>query len=160
MSYPKGTCVSCGGETSTCYTPQCRKCFLFDRQPTPESIERQKQVVSDYNKKYALDHKAELRIYKRRQYHKKPLEDKRSARLKRVYGIDAQEFDALYIVQHGLCGICNKFLGHDTSKMQLDHNHKTGKIRLILCPQCNSGLAFFKDNIESLRSAIKYLGGK
>lgn len=160
MSYLKGTCVSCGGETSTYHTPQCRKCYLWGKQPTPESIERQKQIVKEYNRQYSLDHKAELRVYKRQQYNKKPLKNKRDERLKRMYGIDSNEFDALYMIQHGRCGICNKFLGHDTSKMQLDHNHKTGQIRLILCPQCNSGLGFFKDNIESLKSAVKYLGGK
>jgi hypothetical protein len=159
MSYPKGTCVSCGGETSTCYTPQCRTCYRLGRKPSIEDIERQKKIVSVYNKKYFLEHKKELREYRKRLYHKQPPETKRDKYLKRAYGLGYEEFESLYIVQRGLCGICGKFLVYGKDKMQLDHNHKTGHFRLILCPQCNSGLAFFKENIESLKSAIKYLGG-
>ena len=39
----------------------------------------------------------------------------------------------------------------------MDHCHKTKKIRGLLCHTCNSGLGMFKDNIEYLKNAIKYL---
>jgi hypothetical protein len=54
------------------------------------------------------------------------------------------------------CQICNKI----TSKMNLDHDHETGKFRGWLCPNCNSGIGRFGDNVENLEKAIKYLKGE
>jgi ribosomal protein L19E len=39
----------------------------------------------------------------------------------------------------------------------VDHNHKTGQIRGLLCARCNTGLARFMDNIQVLRKAVKYM---
>lgn len=56
--------------------------------------------------------------------------------------------------------------GHDTfvtgrykDSSCADHCHQTERQRGILCPQCNSGLGHFKDNIEALSAAIEYLKG-
>jgi hypothetical protein len=46
------------------------------------------------------------------------------------------------------------------SRLSVDHCHNTGKIRGILCTKCNTGLGSFKDNIELLMNAIKYLKGE
>ncbi len=50
------------------------------------------------------------------------------------------------------CKICGSKIG-----LVVDHCHTTNKVRGILCQKCNSGLGFFKDNIDSLNNAIKYL---
>jgi hypothetical protein len=42
-------------------------------------------------------------------------------------------------------------------ELAIDHCHKTGKIRGLLCKNCNQGLGQFKDNIDLLLSAAKYL---
>ena len=55
--------------------------------------------------------------------------------------------------QAGKCAICDK----ETS-LNLDHCHLTGKFRGMLCTSCNTGLGFFKDNVENLRRAVSYLG--
>jgi len=54
------------------------------------------------------------------------------------------------------CEICNKNLSADIDKC-IDHCHNTGKVRGVLCKECNYGLGKFKDNIEVLTLAIKYL---
>ena len=51
------------------------------------------------------------------------------------------------------CGICNQFL----TKPYIDHNHTTGKIRMLLCHHCNTLLGMAKENTEILENAIKYL---
>lgn len=50
------------------------------------------------------------------------------------------------------CMICGS-----TERLCIDHCHKTSKVRGILCSRCNSGLGMFRDNIEYLAEAIKYL---
>ena len=64
------------------------------------------------------------------------------------------------------CDICggNEFAGSRNNKhlgklyaLVMDHNHKDGKFRGMLCNHCNRGLGNFKDNIQNLEKAILYL---
>jgi hypothetical protein len=66
---------------------------------------------------------------------------------------DSKEAVELISKQGGYCAICSNLM---TNKA-VDHDHKTGKLRGILCYQCNSGLGMFKDNIETMKKAINYL---
>lgn len=82
---------------------------------------------------------------------------RKSQRLAR-YGIELSDFNDLMTIQNGACAIC----GHsDISKPNffplVDHCHKTGRVRGLLCMACNQGLGKFKDEIDRLFSAIAYL---
>jgi len=66
-------------------------------------------------------------------------------------------YDALWDFQKGLCGICGSELMWDSKLTHVDHDHETGEIRGLLCSICNQGLGSFRDDIELLRSAVKYL---
>lgn len=56
------------------------------------------------------------------------------------------------------CPICNKrTIAGVTSKIVLEHDHQTGKARGWICDSCNTGLGRFKDDVELLKSAIKFL---
>lgn len=62
--------------------------------------------------------------------------------------------------QRSFCDICGTpiKLGNGTANSAcVDHDHKTGRVRGVLCHGCNTGLGGFKDNTESLSSAITYL---
>jgi hypothetical protein len=72
--------------------------------------------------------------------------------LKRRYGISAVEFDELVRQQNGVCPICNKF-----GPEHVDHDHVTGRIRGVLCFNCNGGLGQFGDDSERLVRAQLYL---
>lgn len=77
-------------------------------------------------------------------------------KLKYKYGITKQQYKNLCDSQNGRCAICEKEL--DMAKNTcIDHDHKTGKIRGILCSNCNRGLGGFMDNQEFTRSATEYL---
>ena len=61
--------------------------------------------------------------------------------------------------QDGKCDICWK--QYDTyAKLEVDHCHKSGKTRGLLCKTCNLGLGEFKDDPELLERAILYLYGR
>lgn len=68
------------------------------------------------------------------------------------YGIEPEEFDRLLTEQGGHCAICPA-----TDDLCVDHNHETGKVRGILCRHCNAGLGQFRDDLERMRAAVKYL---
>lgn len=72
--------------------------------------------------------------------------------------ISIEEFYTLFNKQKGLCGICHlPPPDNNILLLQIDHDHKTGKIRGLLCPKCNHGLGQFKDNKNILLEAINYL---
>jgi hypothetical protein len=75
----------------------------------------------------------------------------------RLYGITEKQFDDLVLKQDGKCAICNT--EPDTAKKTLavDHDHKTGAIRGLLCHYCNGLLGHAKDSVDRLTSAINYL---
>jgi len=80
----------------------------------------------------------------------------RQRNLRTNYGLNLVDFDKMVEEQQGKCKICGTLIIND-SDYHLDHDHATGKIRGVLCRYCNSGLGFFKDNIQILQSAILYL---
>jgi hypothetical protein len=77
--------------------------------------------------------------------------------LKRKFGITIEDFDALLERQNGKCAICE--VPHDLVKygLRVDHDHKTGKVRSLLCDTCNKGLGYFKDSSTLIQKAIDYL---
>jgi hypothetical protein len=88
----------------------------------------------------------------------------RNWHIKKKYGFENDEFDAWWIVFKGKCGICNNDLkmplpqrGQPLNVVAIDHDHKTGKIRGLLCNACNKGLGLFHDSPDLLISAIRYL---
>ncbi len=82
---------------------------------------------------------------------------KRKYKLKSLYNITEEDFERMYNSQKGKCKICNKH--GDTFKRGLciDHNHKTNKVRGLLCHGCNLTLGAAKENILTLKNSIKYL---
>jgi len=72
--------------------------------------------------------------------------------LKRRYGIGADDFDRMVADQGGVCLICER-----PDPEHVDHDHVTGKVRGILCFNCNGGLGQFKDDIDALLAAAAYL---
>lgn len=83
----------------------------------------------------------------------------REEQLKYCYGISKQDYDTMYKKQKGNCGICRQNEKTFSRILCVDHCHKTGKVRGLLCHKCNAALGAFKDNIKILNAAIKWLKG-
>ena len=76
---------------------------------------------------------------------------------KRLYGITPKIHRYILKTQGGVCAICKKDTTGTKKKLALDHNHKTGHVRGILCDKCNLLIGYADDDIKILKSAIKYL---
>jgi hypothetical protein len=72
--------------------------------------------------------------------------------LKRRYGIGADEVDDLIASQGGVCAVCGR-----PDPDHVDHDHASGRVRGILCFNCNGGLGQFADDLDRLVGAIRYL---
>ncbi len=82
--------------------------------------------------------------------------------LKKEYGITLNDFKLKLKEQNNVCAICEQpeqatYKGIKKKDLAVDHCHKTGEIRGLLCSKCNTGLGVFKESPELLNSAIKYL---
>lgn len=71
------------------------------------------------------------------------------ARLKRLYGLTIEEHAALLAAGCRICGAMEQ--------LHIDHAHSTGKVRGVLCANCNRGLGMFQDNADRLIAAAAYL---
>jgi len=77
-------------------------------------------------------------------------------------GLTGSEYERLLKEQNGCCAICGRPNGHrscngNECKLAVDHDHKTGTVRGLLCNNCNRGLGRFKDSVKLLEAAICYL---
>ena len=80
----------------------------------------------------------------------------RAANLKRMFGLSLEDYEQKAKNQNYVCAIC--LLPCKSGKnLAVDHNHKTGKLRDLLCGNCNGGLGKFQDNPELLSKAADYL---
>lgn len=77
------------------------------------------------------------------------------ATLQKKYGISKAKWDELFRKQHGVCAICGCHQRYQS--LATDHCHKTGKVRGLLCVNCNRGLGKFFDSPIRLRNAADYI---
>lgn len=82
-------------------------------------------------------------------------ESGRASRRKTLYGITRAEFDFMLKEQGGHCAICPRTNGRRA--LAVDHDHATGKVRGLLCDNCNHTLGKMRDDPELLRRAADYL---
>lgn len=122
----------------------CQEKIRKDRLTNPD---RWKKIEADRKKKWAEKYPDRCR----------------ESRLKYEYGITSEDYDNMLLKQKGVCSICglievkiNKETGLP-KRLAVDHCHKTGKVRGLLCFHCNSSLGKFQDSIELLQNAIDYL---
>lgn len=82
-------------------------------------------------------------------------------RMSSKYNLSEDEYVDLVNKQRGMCAICSASLidpdSSNTTHLHVDHDHKTGKTRGILCRGCNLMLGFARDNTDFLYNAICYL---
>jgi len=122
-----------GGKNSS-----CKACQKLNRQKwSEENREYQTEYFKDYYQKN-----------KRAQQGK---------RLEKKYGITIDDYEAILVAQKGACAVCCSVTARGNGKFHVDHDHKTGKVRGLLCHDCNVGLGNFKDSPELLEAASTYL---
>ena len=74
----------------------------------------------------------------------------------RNHGLSHEDWQKMWNNQDGKCAICGKSFSCPKDGY-IDHNHETGKVRGLLCRNCNLGIGFLKDDPEITRKATKYL---
>lgn len=89
--------------------------------------------------------------------HKKAIrEAAHGRRILKTYGITSEQYEELYEAQGGTCYICERATGK-VRKLAVDHDHKTGYVRGLLCKPCNSILAHLRDDPLAALRVYQYL---
>lgn len=87
----------------------------------------------------------------------------RATQLRTKYGMSLEDYETLCAAQGRVCAICSlpetvrSSPNGVVDSLRVDHDHKTGKIRGLLCSECNFGISKFKDRPSLMRKAIQYL---
>ena len=109
--------------------------MLFRSHNHPDKVRAQR-------KRYKAKHKTNFYIRKSK---------------KHPFKITEEEYNKLFNVQEGKCRICGRHQSVLNKRLGVDHDHVTGKIRGLLCNNCNLILGHANDNVHILTEAIKYL---
>lgn len=76
-------------------------------------------------------------------------------KLSKYYGISLDEYNDMYKQQDGKCYICGKNMSG--KEIKVDHDHITGKVRKLLCHNCNTSLGLLNENPDLFRKCEEYL---
>ncbi|MFD4474601.1 endonuclease VII domain-containing protein [Streptomyces sp. NPDC058471] len=74
-----------------------------------------------------------------------------------TYGLKKGEYAKLYTFQGGVCALCRRATGA-SRRLSVDHDHRTGEVRGLLCRPCNTLLGHARDNISFFKRCAGYLG--
>ena len=121
------------------------------------SITIRKTYYASSGKKYYEANKEEILKRSRRNYKKTrelKLVKHRHHVLKSRYGMTIEDYYKLLEKQNNKCSICKL---EAIKTLDVDHDHKTGVVRGLLCEGCNTGLGKFQDNPDLLGKALLYL---
>jgi len=89
-------------------------------------------------------------------YNKTIKEQKREQNYRSKYGISIDVYESMLKSQNGACMICLKPEPKE-KKLDVDHCHKTGKIRALLCSRCNKAIGLLEDNRYMALNVVYYL---
>ena len=116
--------------------------------------------IKETNRKYREKNREKIRI-SNREWQKRNAEQnkkiQKNCSLKRQYGITLNDYNLLLESQNYKCAICLTDKSENGKSFAVDHNHKNGKIRGLLCENCNRGLGMFMDSENILLKAMVYL---
>jgi hypothetical protein len=106
-----------------------------------ENLEFARKLSRESNQRARLEDPERFRDYER----------------KKNYGITGDEYRALLAAQDYRCAICATTEPKGNGGFHVDHCHSSGRIRALLCSNCNTGLGKFRDSPSTLRKAAAYL---
>lgn len=164
--FPRNKRLSDGRDTrcSSCNSISSKNYRNLNLEKTRASTRRwyyaNKSHVRDVQKRWGKNNpdkiKAAQKRYKESHPNYRTFKD-----IKRNFGIDVSEYFKILNSQNGVCLICNrperrKLFGKIT-RLAIDHNHKTGKVRGLLCSNCNRALGLLEENLVFIDQMKKYI---
>jgi len=130
IEFVKSKVFSSGYDTICCLCNRKRVKNWREQFPEKRALQAQREGKKDYSK---------------------------NKHLRATYGISLDDYNEMFRLQEGKCYLCGKHQSEVKRALSVDHCHKTGKIRKLLCQPCNTLLGMSGDNPAVLQKAINYL---
>ena len=119
----------------------CEKCYKKD------FYHKNKLRLCEYHRRYRKLHPEIMSKIGRRN------------NIKQMYGITMKDYELMLNTQNGRCIICERDFMENKTKICIDHNHVTGKVRGLLCNSCNIFIGFLEGKELLYNKAKEYLNG-
>ena len=113
------------------------------RETTAQWQKDNREKCNERSKRWRLANPDKMKLAQRR------------SQIKRKYGITLEEYGVMFDKQQGECGICHSI--QESKALAVDHCHINGKVRGLLCENCNTGLGKFKDDPALLKKGLEWL---
>jgi hypothetical protein len=127
---------------------QCRSCRTAKSKAywnnLPEDVRIARRKNGDAQRRWVENNPERSKELSRKQH------------LKRKFGLSVEEYAKMLASQNGVCSLCENSCATGYS-LAVDHDHNTGKIRGLLCKNCNTALGLLKENVETMTKAIDYI---
>lgn len=116
------------------------------KQYTRKYYAQNKELLLEKSSKWYVAHQGKLTAQTRKMW------------LKHKYGITETQYRSMLEVQDYKCAICSKVhVESQYQKLNVDHDHKTHKVRALLCRKCNLMIGHGNDSLEIFKAATRYL---
>lgn len=127
---------------------------LAQKRADKAYYERHRDRLLEEKREYRATHKDAIKKSKERWYAEHP-EYRKEYQLRYKYGMTPAEFSAMLSLQDGKCAVCGT-TEWGTRGPVVDHDHKTGMVRGILCSRCNVAAGMIDDNPETATALAEY----
>ena len=136
-----------------------KRCLICKEEKSKEEFRSQGKYLSSYcrpcnnekQRQYRAENREKSNNYSKLYKHTDKCRDKM---LKKTYGISLEDYNNLLKSQNNCCTICKS---RDNIRLSVDHCHKTGKVRGLLCGRCNRVIGLMGENKKWLQNAVLYL---
>ena len=168
----------CNGRLSAwcreCHKSNSRQYANNHREERLKYMRRWHKNNADYDKRYYINYRDRGRTLEKKRYWKDPQKSRARARnwrknqpkyskekdmdtrITRTFGISLDEYKVLLNAQGNSCAICGR-TNVKRKNLSIDHDHRTGRVRGLLCINCNTAIGFAKDDIKLLQKIMGYI---
>lgn len=126
--------------------PECRDCRA-DREQRGAPYPKQPRPAPHPGPRCVTHHRAKVKLAKAGAH---------ARRVQNEYGLEPGQYGELYLSQGRVCAICRRATGK-TRRLSVDHDHKTGLVRGLVCRPCNDMLGHLRDDREAALRIAEYL---
>lgn len=141
-------------KTKVCKTCKTEKEFseFYKKAKHPSRGIRVEGTTSEYDSQCKV-------CFKARMQHKRDTIPgyRKNVDLKHNFGITLDDYNEMLKKQNYRCEVCLRHESEFSRKLSVDHNHSTGKIRGLLCSQCNTALGKLREDEETINRLLKYI---
>jgi F0F1-type ATP synthase alpha subunit len=123
------------------------------KQYRREQYLKHKDREKETRREYLIKNREKV-LEKQRKYNKENPLKRKNAVLKNVYGITLVQYNEMFETQEGKCAICQRHQNELTRTLCVDHDHKTNKVRALLCVTCNTDVSVVENRLEEMTNYL------